>query len=249
MSKYTKELLSPIAKESTSIAQVIRKLGLKETGGNYNHIKKRLIDLEIDITHFLGCATNCGKNHKGGPKSHWSEILVYDKNKNRREKAVRLRRSLIESGREYKCEICDLTDTWNKKTLRLEVDHKDSNCLNNIKENLRFICPNCHSQQLHKGNKGLTDVTSDCRAFQNRRKINSNATRIRKTHICKQCLKLTNNPNYCSYECSRKGQKRAEISNEEMFALLEKNDMNYSKTGRELGISDNAVRKRLKKQG
>lgn len=45
-----------------------------------------------------------------------------------------------------KCDICGITDTWNGKHLVLQLDHIDGDSSNNKRENLRCICPNCHSQ-------------------------------------------------------------------------------------------------------
>lgn len=46
-----------------------------------------------------------------------------------------------------KCTECGNDDTWNGKSLVLEVDHINGNSDNNKPENLRLLCPNCHSQQ------------------------------------------------------------------------------------------------------
>lgn len=51
-----------------------------------------------------------------------------------------------------KCSICDITN-WNGKKITLQVDHIDGNCGNNGKNNLRLLCPNCHSQTDTWGNK------------------------------------------------------------------------------------------------
>ena len=45
----------------------------------------------------------------------------------------------------YQCAICLISD-WNGKSISLELDHIDGNSSNHSLENLRLLCPNCHSQ-------------------------------------------------------------------------------------------------------
>lgn len=144
--KYSKDLLENIAKESISVAEVIRKLGLKQAGGTHAHIARRLAKYNIDISHFRGKASNHGNIHEGGPlKLNAAQIFQFDRLNGRREHTFKLRRGLIESGIEEKCE-CGIGVTWNNKPITLQIDHIDGNGLNNLMENLRFLCPNCHSQ-------------------------------------------------------------------------------------------------------
>lgn len=57
-----------------------------------------------------------------------------------------LKNKLIKAGRAYKCESCENAGEWQGKPLALQVDHIDGINSNNMLENLRFLCPNCHSQ-------------------------------------------------------------------------------------------------------
>jgi predicted RNA-binding Zn-ribbon protein involved in translation (DUF1610 family) len=53
---------------------------------------------------------------------------------------------LHESGVPYVCEVCGIEAEWNGKPIVLHVVHISGDWLDNRKENLRFLCPNCHSQ-------------------------------------------------------------------------------------------------------
>jgi len=47
----------------------------------------------------------------------------------------------------YKCDECGIDDNWNDKKLVLQLDHINGINNDNRIENLRFLCPNCHTQQ------------------------------------------------------------------------------------------------------
>ena len=57
MGKWTKtsdEKLAEVVAESTSFAEVLRKLGLRQAGGTQFHYRSRINKLGIDTSHFLG---------------------------------------------------------------------------------------------------------------------------------------------------------------------------------------------------
>jgi hypothetical protein len=139
--KYTKELLEPIVKESISYRSVVIKLGSKPHGGLIDYVKKRILSFEIDTSHFLGKRYFLGKKGAHNRKKHYSEILI----KGFKAKSIQLRRALNEIGVIEICSICNIS-SWNDKKINLEIDHIDGDNTNNIIENIRFICPNCHSQ-------------------------------------------------------------------------------------------------------
>ena len=143
--KYTRADLVSAAASSTSIAGVLRLLGVKQAGGSHANIKRRLAREGIDTSHFKGQASS--KSVAPSNRMTASQILVVVKH-DRREEASRLRRALLEIGRPLKCEECGLENEWNGKPITLEIDHKNCDWSDNTEGNLRFLCPNCHSQQL-----------------------------------------------------------------------------------------------------
>jgi 5-methylcytosine-specific restriction endonuclease McrA len=44
------------------------------------------------------------------------------------------------------CKECGLGQTWNGKPLVFQLDHANGDNKDNRRENLRMICPNCHTQ-------------------------------------------------------------------------------------------------------
>ena len=143
--KYTKELLEPIVAESISLAEVLRKLGLRQAGGTQYHISNVIKKHRLDTTHFLGKRANSGSRYKG-PKARTSDEVLCCRNDGLREKTKYLMRAMLDIGIEYICKECKIGSQWNGKKLVLEIDHVNGDWQNNKVENLRFLCPNCHSQ-------------------------------------------------------------------------------------------------------
>jgi len=150
--KYTKSILQEAVNNSFSYAGVLRHLELKPAGGTQSHLKRRISEYEIDVSHFTGQAHTKGK--KAYTRRTKESILILRKSGNR-GKTVLLNRALLESGVEYKCKECDNEGFYNGKKLTLQVDHIDGNWLDDRIHNLRFLCPNCHSQTDTFGSKKL----------------------------------------------------------------------------------------------
>ena len=97
---------------------------------------------KITTDHFKRTSWMKGRVSSHRKKS--SDILVMLPEGSHRPKSHQLKRALIEEGVEYKCSRCGV-DKWQEEEITLDVDHKNGDWLNNLKENLRFLCPNCHS--------------------------------------------------------------------------------------------------------
>jgi HNH endonuclease len=145
--RYTRELLAPIVARALSVAEVLRVLEIRQTGGSHTHMSRRIRQLGLDTSHFLGQGRNRGSSHTGGPaKKPASQILIENPALAARTPAKKLRRALTEIGRPLKCMVCGMDDRWLGSEITLEVDHINGRHNDNRPENLRLLCPNCHSQ-------------------------------------------------------------------------------------------------------
>lgn len=128
--------------ESQSIAGVVRALELPHGSAGYRLVRRWADDYSIDLTNLPGQAHNRGKT---APRLSSVEILRHEPDRSKRQRVHLLRRALTENGRAPQCAKCGIVD-WHGAPIILEVDHINGDWRDNRSENLRYLCPNCHSQ-------------------------------------------------------------------------------------------------------
>lgn len=141
------EEFAKMASESKSMCEFMYKLGYRSASGSARiPVKKRCDKLGIKIPHHVHIIRN--------PGQRFPDEIYFQKGVERKGQQVRDR--LIRSGyvRE-ECAICGLTNVWNGKHLSLQVDHINGDHFDNRLENLRLLCPNCHSQTETYGGRNL----------------------------------------------------------------------------------------------
>ena len=127
-----------IVQESNSYSDCLRALGLGTRGGSSTDIlKRRIAELNCSTEHF-------GKQKQSATaKYSLEEILVENSSY---ANISRLKQRLVNEGKmEYKCQKCGISE-WLGNPLTLQLDHINGVNNDHRLTNLRFLCPNCHSQ-------------------------------------------------------------------------------------------------------
>jgi Zn finger protein HypA/HybF involved in hydrogenase expression len=210
---------------SSSVAEVIEKIGLDPYNGNHKTLNQRIKEEGFDLSKLKDNRTI--KNKQVGIKNRFplNNILTENSTYNRSQ----LKRRLVEDNLlDYKCSSCGITDMWNNKKLSLQLDHINGINNDNRLNNLRFLCPNCHSQTETYCGKHRKKVYNclDCG-----KEIKKESKR------CNKCSSILNNKN----------QRKFEVSKEKLIELI--NQYPMTKIGKMFNVSDNSIRKRCKTLG
>lgn len=136
-------------RDSKSIRSVIKNLGLVPAGGNYVQVKNAIDSLKLDTNHFTGMLWNKGLTYHNKNKVKLEDLLV----KNSKIQSYKLKNRLFREGiKKPECELCGWCQCSLDGRIPVELDHINGIRDDNRLENLRILCPNCHSlQTTHRG--------------------------------------------------------------------------------------------------
>jgi hypothetical protein len=133
-------MLQQAVESCFSLRAVIQAIGLVPAGGNYEVVKKRIRELNLDVSHFTGQGYLRGGNHTYRTRP-LDEILVRGKLEN----TWRLKNRLLKEGLKlHQCERCR-KKRWLGEPIPLEVHHLNGDRRDNSLANIELLCPNCHA--------------------------------------------------------------------------------------------------------
>lgn len=127
-----------LVQSSKSIGDVLQAFGLFNRGRNHFTARRRIESLGLCTRHF-------DQNVARNTKRFRSSLNIFTRDVRRSSGVIR-RAFIRHGGKKYECSVCGQLPMWNNLPLVLQVDHIDGDCTNNVLPNLRWICPNCHTQ-------------------------------------------------------------------------------------------------------
>lgn len=223
--KYTDAQFIEAVGACSDIKSTLRMLGLYPGAANYQTVRRRVEQLDLDTSHW-------GKrSQKRSDRVPNEQVFVEHSSSNKH----RLKRRVIDENLlPYECRECGISE-WQGKRLSLHLDHINGDRSDDRLDNLRFLCPNCHSQ-----------TETYCKAKTTPAKLETD-----KHNFCLGCgNEIASGSERCRHcESQRRAEEQsgARITWPPFEDLLEMiTSTSCAAVARQLGVSDNAVRKHVR---
>ena len=226
---HDRDKLEYACKTNPSIKEAIESMGLRAAGGNYNTFKKycKLYSIVPPKYDYIEPMSNLHRNNRIPDREIFIENSTY---KCRRS----IKKRLVALGIEYKCSLCPVRDEWNGQSITLQLDHINGVYNDNRIENLRFLCPNCHSQTETFSGR-TSNKQNHHKKYYYKKTCECGGIKSTKAKMCRSCA----NKNI------KRKTKISWPSDEQLLEMVRKSSK--LQVSKELGVSETAVRKRLKK--
>lgn len=140
---WTDDELRAAVAESKTIRQALKRLNVQGRGDNYKTFHKYVRRLGIDTSHFAGSGHLAGQSRLNLRSRRSLDTILVENSEYENTKGL-ARRLVREGVLERRCYECGLTE-WRGQPMPLELDHINGDRRDNRRENLRFLCPNCHA--------------------------------------------------------------------------------------------------------
>ena len=221
--RWTDRGLAIALQTNVTFSGVLRDLGLSRSPGNWRLVRARIATLGLSTSGLRGKAHG---TTIPGNRRDLGELLVQN---GPYIGSHSLKQRLLREGLLRKvCSACDLGPEWRGRPLGLELDHRNGECTDNRLENLRLLCPNCHSQM-----KKAVGTNSGRYRAPDHRCVDCTAKVFRGSERCNRCRGL------------RARDKSDWPPAKELAERVARSS--YSEIARELGVSDNGLRKHIKR--
>jgi len=246
INNLSKEDVENLITKSKSISDMLRQLKMNPLNDDIKLMRKQILFHNLEPPKYKSTGVM--------PKVANDKLFI---NGSTCSRSTLIKRILDDSLLDYLCKICDLGPEYNGKKLVLQLDHIDGTNNNNVIENLRFLCPNCHSQtETHSGKQsrilrkckcgvdiwGVYDRCDIC--F----KESGERINIKKVDTCKCGKIICNGSKHCK-SCYRINSRIFNCSKEELEDLVNVQKLSLVEIGRRFNVTDNSIRKRCDKLG
>ena len=215
--KISKEEFRELILKSKTYKEALGFFGLKNRGHNFRTLKRRILEDGADDSQIK--ENNKHRNHETR-RVPLEKILTTNSSWN----SSSIRPKLIKAGLlQNICSECGQKPEWNGKPLVLQLDHINGDSTDNRIQNLRILCPHCHSQTSTFAGRSLKKIDSK-RSKRNKKVTDEWRKRDRVDD-----------------------RKVVRPTKEELEVLIK--ETSWTELGRRFGVSDNAVRKWAKRYG
>jgi hypothetical protein len=231
--RYTEEAAREAIAASNSYSEALRRLGMRAAGGNHATLRKYAERIwHIPTGHFDPHASQRIQLAHREPRP----LAEYLTERSTYSRGALKRRLFAEGLKQRRCELCGVGELWHERRMSLVLDHVNGVADDNRLENLQIVCPNCAA-------------TLDTHCGRN------------KPRTCPSCETLfrpsSKDQRYCTHGCwlaspemkalNEKPSRRkvARPTYEQLLADLR--ELSWVAVGRKYGVSDNAVRKWLRR--
>lgn len=247
--ELTQEAIANAVARSITFADALRHLGLSPVGSAHKRFKRTVQELGISTAHFMGSSASRVVARKQPQRKDPTELLVL-RETGRRTPGLRLRRALLEIGREYKCADCGIGPVHNGKPFTLEVHHGNGNPRDNRETNLVFLCPICHQQATTTPDPrgpqyaAIRHVKQDGKLIPKRQRTYKKPV---KRHLCQGCANSICQPGLCAVCAQKRRRKVVRPDKRKLTRLLWQ--IPTSSIAKQYGVSDSAVGKWAQQYG